>query len=68
MSTQEASDLIARYEHNVLIVGNSATRIDKFLRDITYLILNIMISVRQAVMVIWLLTEMTMLFLLSEMP
>ncbi|WP_372340148.1 hypothetical protein [Escherichia marmotae] len=68
MSTQEASDLIARYEHNVLIVGNSVTRIDKFLRDITYLILNIMISVRQAVMVIWLLTEMTMLFLLSEMP
>lgn len=68
MSTQETSDLIARYEHNVLIVGNSVTRIDKFLRDITYLILNIMISVRQAVMVIWLLTEMTMLFLLSEMP
>ncbi|EMV91985.1 hypothetical protein EC2860050_3419 [Escherichia coli 2860050] len=39
-----------------------------FLRDITYLILNIMISVRQAVMVIWLLAEMTMLFLLSVMP
>lgn len=32
MNTQEASDLIARYEHNVLIVGNSVTRIDKFFK------------------------------------
>lgn len=32
MNTQEASDLTARYEHNVLIVGNSATRIDKFFK------------------------------------
>ena len=32
MNTQEASDLIARYEHNVLIVGNSATRIDEFFK------------------------------------
>ncbi|EFO3373601.1 hypothetical protein DPL42_23920 [Escherichia coli] len=32
MNTQEASDLIARYEHNVLIVGNSVTQIDRFFK------------------------------------
>jgi hypothetical protein len=32
MNIQEASDLIARYEHNVLVVGNSASRIDKFFK------------------------------------
>ncbi|TQN75512.1 UNVERIFIED_ORG: hypothetical protein FHU00_5143 [Citrobacter freundii] len=32
MNSQNISNLMARYEHNVLIVGSSASRIDKFFK------------------------------------
>ncbi|HCD1787000.1 TPA: hypothetical protein NBI41_002561 [Escherichia coli] len=32
MNIQEASDLMVRHEHNILIMGNSASRVDKFFK------------------------------------
>lgn len=49
MEYDDVSELMIKREHNILIVGNSASHIDKFLRGILYQILNIMISLRLTV-------------------
>ena len=59
------SELMIKCENNILIVGNSYSRIDGFLKGILYKILNIMISLRLTVIQIQ--REMSMLSPLSEM-
>lgn len=59
------SELMIKCEHNILIVGNSASHIDNFLMGIIYQVLNIMISLRLTV--IQMQREMSMLSPLSGM-
>lgn len=65
MEYDDVSELMIKCENNILIVGNSYSRIDGFLNGILYKILNIMISLRLTVIQIQ--REMSMLSPLSEM-
>lgn len=65
MEYDDVSELMIKCENNILIVGNSYSRIDGFLKGILYKILNIMISLRLTVIQIQ--REMSMLSPLSEM-
>lgn len=49
MKYDDVSELMIKCEHNILIVGNTYSRVDNFFKGILYQILNIMISLRLTV-------------------